>query len=165
MNPLEEPLRDAAAPVSIPWFEPWMGVVVAALMIAAIIALIPLVRKWQATRQRKLQISAKQSALDAVRQLQGSLATLTGYDFGVRISDIMRTYLTKARGFRATRQTSEEFLREVEAKELLPTASHQRLTAFLRHCDQLKYAPEGRAETPNRDLLEEANLFIREDTA
>lgn len=134
------------------------------LLVVAIILLITAGIWWFLRRRQQAQISAKETALTELSSLQARAPKLDGYQFGVAVSDILRTYLTKAHNLRASQQTSREFLEELEREKRFPEKRQERLREFLQACDFLKYAPAGKATDPNQDLLEQANFFIREDT-
>ena len=151
---VEPPLELPPEPLHWGW---WLLAVAVVLLIGGAI--------WWLLRRRQLaQISAKDVALRELSSLQARAPKLDGYQFGVAVSDILRTYLTKAHNLRASQQTSREFLEELEAGEQFNEKRQERLREFLQACDFLKYAPAGKATDPNQELLEQANFFIREDT-
>lgn len=154
-------ILDVEPPVVIPP-DPlhWAWWLLAALVVAAIAFGI----WWFLRRREQARASAKDRALTELVALQSSVEEMDGYQFGVAVSDILRSYLTEAHDLRASQQTSREFLEELEKGERFSEKRQGRLKEFLQACDYLKYAPAGKATSPNKDLLEQANFFIREDT-
>ena len=134
------------------------------LLAVAVIVLIAGAVWWMIRHRRLAQISAKDAALTDLSDLRARAPELDGYQFGVAVSDILRTYLTKAHNLRASKQTSREFLEDLEREKPFTEKRQERLREFLQACDFLKYAPAGKATDPNQELLEQANFFIREDT-
>ncbi len=155
-------ILDVAPPVEVPEVPMhWAWWVLLALALLAIVA--GLVWWW---RQRRAPAETpKARALRRLETLQGQVSHMDGYQFGVAVSDILRSYLTEAHQLRASQQTSREFLQELESNPKFDERRRDRLREFLQACDFLKYAPAGKATDPNRDLLEQTNFFIREDLA
>lgn len=154
-------ILDVEPPVEIPP-DPlhWAWWLLAVLIIAAIAVGI----WWLLKRREQARASAKDRALTQLEALHASAQEMDGYQFGVAVSDILRSYLTEAHDLRASQQTSREFLEELEKGQRFSEKRQERLREFLQACDFLKYAPAGKATSPNKDLLEQANFFIREDT-
>ncbi|MDB2347580.1 MAG: DUF4381 family protein [Verrucomicrobiaceae bacterium] len=151
---IEPPLEVPPDPLHWSW---WVLAVAVLLLIAGAIG-------WLMRRRQLAQISAKETALTDLSNLRARAPELDGYQFGVAVSDILRTYLTKAHNLRASQQTSREFLEELEHEKPFSEKRQDRLREFLQACDFLKYAPAGKATDPNQELLDQANFFIREDT-
>ena len=150
-----EPPMDIPPPPS-PWGW-WVGAGV------ALVSLVVLI--WCLLRRRPVVVETpKERALKRLATLKSQVSQMDGYQFGVAVSDILRNYLTQAHDLRASQQTSREFLEELKREERFSEKRQERLRQFLQTCDFLKYAPAGRATQPNRDLLEHADFFIREDT-
>lgn len=152
---IEPPVEVPPDPIHWAW---WVAaVLIVALLVAAAI--------WWHRRKQPAVESPKERALRRLSILQSQVGRLDGYQFGVSVSDILRTYLTEAHALRASQQTSREFLEALEDDDQFSEKRRQYLRDFLQTCDFLKYAPAGKAEDPNRDLLQQTNFFIREDVA
>ncbi len=54
--------------------------------------------------------SPRESALGELDAIGGEIETMTPYQFSIRVSDILRRYVTEQYGLPVTRQTSVEFL-------------------------------------------------------
>lgn len=61
-------------------------------------------------------------------------------EFYFRISNILRHYLENRFHLHAPEQTTEEFLHDIKQRELLSAEQKKRLSAFLTHCDLVKFA-------------------------
>ena len=162
MNP-DEDIRDIAGTVEISVIEPWMIIAVALLGLLLLAALIWLGIRLNRARRKRAIITARDHALRELESLRREMKSMTGYDFGVSVSDILRHYITHAKRLRASSQTSQEFLSECDQAGHFSEKNRERLRVFLESCDRLKYTPAGRAEEPNRELWEQANFFVRDD--
>ena len=60
--------------------------------------------------------------------------------FCILVSDIVRVYLEERFSFRAPERTTEEFLHELKATNLLLPDQKQSLGDFLSICDMVKFA-------------------------
>jgi hypothetical protein len=61
-------------------------------------------------------------------------------EFYERISDILRHYIEHRFNLRAPERTTEEFLVELAAANILPLVDKKSLKEFLEHCDLVKFA-------------------------
>ncbi|MBN1393234.1 MAG: hypothetical protein JW947_10590 [Sedimentisphaerales bacterium] len=61
-------------------------------------------------------------------------------EFYERLSDILRHYIEHRFNLRAPERTTEEFLAELPAANVLSQSEQERLGEFLRHCDLVKFA-------------------------
>ena len=152
---VEPPMAIPVDPIHWGW---WVALVLCLLALVAFVW-------WLQRRRQTASVTPKERALTRLEALHGDASAMDGYQFGVTVSDILRTYLTEAHGLRASQQTSREFLDELQREKRFNEKRQERLREFLQTCDFLKYAPVGHATEPNRELLEQANFFIREDTA
>ncbi len=156
-------ILDVLPPVPAPWLEPWMTATIVAV---ALVALALAVWGVVALRRRKHPDPApspRAQALRRLRRLDSGIGNLNAYEFGVRVSDILRRYLTDAHRLRATNQTSLEFLRDLSRERRFPEERRGFLERFLLRCDGLKFAPASHAATPNGALLGEALDFVERD--
>ena len=156
--PMED-IFDVVPPVEIP--DPsylWLWLLLGLLFMVLIVAVVYVIR------QNAERVNPKDTSLKLLAELRTLAAKMDGNQFGVAVSDILRNYLTQAHDLRASQQTSREFLDDLKAKNTFNERTQERLSSFLETCDFLKYAPAGKATDPNQELIEQANLFIREDT-
>jgi hypothetical protein len=61
-------------------------------------------------------------------------------EFYEQVSDILRHYIEHRFDLRAPQRTTEEFLMELAAANILPSADKEDLKKFLEHCDLVKFA-------------------------
>ncbi len=154
LAPVGEALRDIKPPVEI--MSAWtlvaiiLGVLAAiALLIGLIILIVVLI-----VRKRRGQLPpvippherAKLKLNDALRLISQPKPCV------IAISDALRCYLEERFDFHAPERTTEEFLHEMQATQLLNTDQKQSLAAFLQRCDLVKFARFEPVEKELRDL-------------
>lgn len=143
-------IRDIAPPVEIadPWA--WFWWTLAGVAIA--IALVAL-WKWRKNRASVIPATPPVPAhVRAKQKLQEALTLIAQpKPFVVAVSDAERLYLEERFNFRAPERTTEEFLRELSATELLTKSQKESLGGFLGSCDLVKFA---RYEPGERELLD-----------
>jgi hypothetical protein len=152
--------RDIAPPVDVPW-PPWVwwaigvgAVIVVALLVSLIVWLV---------RRKPVQTppTARMIALRALEDLRAHIRELDAYAFSVRVSDVLRTYVSGQFDLRATSQTSPEFLASIADSPRFSGVDRQLLATFLERCDMLKFARiEAHAEE-NGELLGSAAAFVQ----
>lgn len=132
-------LRDIKPPVDIPTFWFWVMVAAAVLVLAALAwavwfvwknrtrtpPVVPVLPPHERARQKL------QAALDLIDQPK---------PFCVLVSDAVRLYLEERFGLRAPERTTDEFLVELGASDLLTSAQKDSLQQFLSACDLVKFA-------------------------
>lgn len=153
-----EELHDIAPPVDyslVPVWVIWLGVVAA-------LALCGLVGWWIRGRwQRpKPQPSARDRALDQLDRIRDEIETLSPYQFSIRVSDILRSYVTEQYHLPVTRQTSVEFLAALTKTSPFSGDEKLLLEDFLNRCDLIKFARYDATTRDSRLLLEEATRFV-----
>lgn len=153
-----EELHDIAPPVDyslVPPWVIWVGVIAA-------LALCGLVGWWVRRRwQRpKPQPSARDRALEQLDRIRDEIETLSPYQFSIRVSDILRGYVTEQYNLPVTRQTSVEFLAALTKAS--PFSENERLLLedFLNRCDLIKFSRYDATTRDSRLLLEEATHFV-----
>ena len=83
------------------------------------------------------------------------------YEFSIRVSDILRKYVTQQYGVPATRQTSIEFLSAVAQATPFSQEETSLLEDFLNRCDLIKFARYEATTTDSKLLLDEAIRFVK----
>jgi len=148
--------RDIAPPVDVPW-PPWVWW---AIGVGAVIALALLV--WLVNRKPVTPPpTPRQIALRALEELRAHIRELDPYAFSVRVSDVLRTYVSGQFSLHATTQTSPEFLASIANAPQFTSVDRQLLATFLERCDMLKFARiEAHAEE-NGELLGSAAAFVQ----
>lgn len=80
--------------------------------------------------------------------------------FYQRISDIFRRYIESRFGINAPEQTTEEFLKGLDAHHSFPSKYHLLLENFLTHCDLVKFAEHQPANEDILNTFESCKEFI-----
>jgi hypothetical protein len=120
-----------------PWF--WVWLALAVLTLAALIIAV-----WYYFSSKTSQPVAPPVISPHVRtrqKLQDALALINQpRPFCIAVSDTVRLYLEERFDFRAPERTTEEFLHELQATDLLLPDQKQTLGEFLSVCDMVKFA-------------------------
>jgi hypothetical protein len=154
-----ETFHDIASPVDYSLIPPWVifGGVLAGL------ALLGLIGWWiWRWRQRpKPQQSPHDRALELLNSAGREMETLNPYQFSIRVSDILRRYITEQYQLPVTRQTSVEFLAALAKASPFSEDERSLLEDFLNRCDLIKFARCDATTEDSRLLLEEATRFVQ----
>ena len=133
-------IRDIKPPVIIPsyWYLLWVAVGALAIASAAFLA-------WRHQRKRASRpppIPRTAPPHELARQRLHEALALIGQPrpFCIMVSDTIRVYLEQRFKFHAPERTTEEFLRELQATDLLTPDQKQSLGDFLSVCDMVKFA-------------------------
>ena len=99
----------------------------------------------------------------AKQKLQEALALIAQpKPFCILVSDTIRAYLEEQFDFRAPERTTEEFLHELQATDLLSPEQKESLGQFLESCDLVKFARYEPGEPELRELHDSAVRLIEE---
>jgi len=79
-------------------------------------------------------------------------------EFYERISNILRHYIEHRFDLRAPERTTEEFLLEIAASEVLSVSDKERLGEFLTHCDLVKFA----RHSPTAEQIQETFDLVKD---
>jgi len=154
-------IRDIKPPVGIPTGWEWLWWMLAAL--GTLVAVFLLWKWWQkrkATMPVAPPLPAHIRARQKLRQALGLIAQPK--PFCIAVSDAARAYLEERFNFRAPERTTEEFLRELSATDLLAKAQKESLGKFLESCDLVKFAKYVPGETELRELYGAAMRLVDE---
>jgi hypothetical protein len=154
-----EQFHDIAPPVDYSLLKPWVIVCV----LLAVLVLIGFVT-WLVFRLRQRPIAVPTVRDRALTQLESAgaeIERLTPYQFSIRVSDILRGYVTEQFQLPVTRQTSVEFLNAIAAGSLFSPDEKALLEEFLNRCDLIKFARFEATTNDSRLLLEEATRFVK----
>ena len=154
-----EEFHDIAPPVDYSLLPPW--VIVAGVLIALL--LCGLLGWWIRRRgQRpKPQPSPREQTLELLQRISGEIEILSPYQFSIRVSDILRRYVTDQFQLPVTRQTSVEFLAALTKASPFSEDEKSLLEDFLNRCDLIKFARYDATTEDSRLLLEEATRFVQ----
>jgi hypothetical protein len=156
---IAQEFHDIAPPVDYTLWKPWIiaSIIVAALALAALATWLIVRWRNRPTPQR----SARDRALDQLAAVTTEIDRLTPYQFSIRVSDILRGYVTEQYNLPVTRQTSFEFLAALAAGSPFSAHETELLSDFLNRCDLIKFARLDATTADSRLLLEEAMSFVK----
>lgn len=155
---LAQELHDIAPPVDyslVPVWAVFAGAFVA-LAIAGLIARV-IVRRMR--RPKPVQ-SPRERALAELRRVRGEISATTPYEFSIRVSDVLRRYVTEQFNLPVTRQTSVEFLEALTHTSSFSEEEKLLLGDFLNRCDLIKFARFDATIADSELLLDEATQFV-----
>jgi hypothetical protein len=156
---LVQQLHEIAPPVDYSLVPPWV-VFVAAFAGLLLLGLIV----WLLMRRRKQPQPPKlprDIALEELEQIGHEIERITPYRFSIRVSDILRRYVTDQYALPVTRQTSVEFLTALAKSSPFSEAEKSLLEDFLNRCDLIKFARYEATASDSQLLLEEAMRFVK----
>ena len=154
-----EEFHDIAPPVDYSLLPPWVifsGTFLALTTVGLIIWLIAKRRK----RPQPPQLP-RDRALEALERMRDQIDRLNPYQFSIRVSDVLRRYVTEQHGLPVTRQTSVEFLNALTEAPQFSSDEKSFLEDFLNRCDLIKFARYEATSADSQLLLEEATRFVK----
>ena len=135
-------LRPPAPPVELPeasMSSAWLWTVCGIILFVAGCMMIRRRRRGRTIAEP--QLSPQELANRELRELiSGKLSETDVKAFFVELTGVVRRYIERSTGVHAPEQTTEEFLREVNANSLFPDDTNARLGAFLESADLVKFA-------------------------
>jgi len=156
---LAQELHDIAPPVEYSLLPTWV-IFAGVFTILAVLGLLGwLIARWL-RRPQPVQ-TPRDRALELLERARGEIADLTPYQFSIRVSDILRRYVTEQYQLPVTRQTSVEFLETLAKTSPFSEADQSLLRDFLNRCDLIKFARYEATTADSELLLEEATRFVR----
>jgi Domain of unknown function (DUF4381) len=123
---LAQGFHDIAPPVNYSLIPPWVPLVATIFGLVVIGFLV-----WTWARRRKpaqAPQSPRERALEALARIENQIDNLNPYRFSIRVSDILRRYVTEQYNLPVTRQTSVEFLERLRAQS--PFSEDERALLF-----------------------------------
>lgn len=156
---LAQEFHDITPPVDYSLLSPWLifgGVFLGLVLLSLLV--------WWLRRrlQRpKPQQTPRERTLDQLDRIGREIESLSPYEFSVRVSDILRRYVTDQYHLPVTRQTSVEFLNGLAKTSPFSEDDRSLLEDFLNRCDLIKFARYEATAEDSRLLLEEATRFVQ----
>lgn len=151
--------HDITGPLDYFLLQPWMIFCAVAGLLLLISLTIWLIKYW---RNRPVPVKTpRQRALDLLARVETEIDKLTPYQFSIRVSDILRRYVTEQYQLPVTRQTSVEFLNALAAASPFSADEQSLLSDFLNRCDLIKFARYEATKQDSRLLLDEADRFVK----
>jgi hypothetical protein len=156
---LAEEFHDIAPPVDYSLIPLWL------IFLSAFVALVVIGSiGWMVARSLKRPApvqSARERTLAQLERIQTEVEKMKPYRFSIRVSDILRRYVTEQYNLPVTRQTSVEFLSALARSSPFSEDERSLLEDFLNRCDLIKFARYEATSADSRLLLEEATRFVR----
>jgi Domain of unknown function (DUF4381) len=154
-----EEFHDIAPPVDYSLLPPWVIFCGAGLaLVLCVLVGWWIHRRWQRPRP---QPSPREHTLEMLDRISREIDTLSPYQFSIRVSDILRRYVTDHYQLPVTRQTSVEFLAALTKASPFSEDEKSLLEDFLNRCDLIKFARYDATTDDSRLLLEEATRFVK----
>ena len=126
-------------PIVIPNYWMWLWVALAVIVVAAIA--ITAYMLWRRKANQPVPIPIVPPHVRAREKLQEAMGLIDQpRPFCILVSDTIRLYLEERFDFHAPERTTEEFLYELQATDLLLPEQKQSLGEFLSVCDMVKFA-------------------------
>jgi hypothetical protein len=154
-------LRDIRPPVEIPNGWVWALRIAGALIVIALLYLT-----WRYMKKRQIEAAIVPPIpphVVAKQKLQDALSLISQpREFCILVSDTVRWYLEQRFNFHAPERTTEEFLHELKATDLLTLDQKSSLGEFLQRCDLVKFARYEPREPELRDLYASALRLVEE---
>lgn len=154
-------IRDIKPPIEISSGLEWVWILLGALVVFAILFFA-----WQFWKKHRANIPLPPpipAHIRAKQKLQEALALISQpKEFCILVSDTIRFYLEERFQFRAPERTTEEFLRELSATDLLAAEQKESLGNFLESCDLVKFARYEPGENELRGLHGSAVKLVEE---
>lgn len=116
---------------------------------------------WFFLRKKIAPLTPREAALAALGRLREKVNEGSDHDFGVRVSDVLRSFLGEALGLSAPRQTTEEFLLSLQGSIRFLASEQEALADFLLYADYLKYALGAATSERRLALIDAAESFVR----
>jgi hypothetical protein len=150
--------HEIAPPVDYSFIPPWLVFVASFVGLTILgLGLWWFLRRRQSPMPPELPRDRARKALDAISD---EIEQLLPYQFSIRVSDILRRYVTEQYGLPVTRQTSVEFLNALARKSPFSNDDRSLLEDFLNRCDLIKFARYDATTADSRLLLDEAKRFV-----
>lgn len=156
---LVQDIHEIAPPVDYSLIPTWVifaGTFAALTLIGAIV--------WLILRSRKESVppkSPRERTLELLDRMEDEIELLSPYEFSIRVSDVLRGYVSEQFNLPLTRQTSIEFLNAIRGASTFSEDDKALLTDFLDRCDLIKFARYEATTADSRLLLEEATRFVK----
>jgi hypothetical protein len=157
--PLAEDIRDIRGPKYL-----LPGWVLPALIAGVVLTGLALYGLWRWGRKRHTPILLPyEIALRRLDEIRPLMQPAKAREFCIAISDIIRSYIEQRFHVTATRQTTEEFLRDLlESANAALAQNRALLGEFLHQCDFVKFAALSLTLNNMEALRQSARKFVLE---
>jgi cyanate permease len=155
----QQNFHEIAPPVNYSFVPTW------AIFLASFVTLclVGFIIWWWKRRKKPVPPpkTPREVALEELDRIANEIATANPYQFSIRVSDILRRYVTHQYGLPLTRQTSIEFLSALAQSKSFSANEKSLLEDFLNRCDLIKFARYEATSADSQLLLEEATRFVK----
>jgi Domain of unknown function (DUF4381) len=156
---LTEEFHDIAPPIDYSLLSPWL-IFLEVFVLLTVIGLVV----WFVAKSFRRPTPPQppcERALALLEQIRAQITAIDPYRFSIRVSDILRRYVTEQFGLPVTRQTSVEFLNGLRGSSPFSEDEKSLLEDFLNRCDLIKFARYEATTSDSELLLEEAIRFVK----
>ncbi|MGZ4966415.1 MAG: DUF4381 family protein [Chthoniobacterales bacterium] len=157
---LAQEFNDISPPVDYSLIPTWLVFVIAFLVLAIIGLIVWQIIRWRRRRPQHIE-TPRERALKLLELARVEIEQLTPYEFSIRVSDILRRYVTEQYHLPLTRQTSVEFLEALARTKHFSEDERSLLDDFLSRCDLIKFARYDATTADSELLMEEAMRFVK----
>jgi Domain of unknown function (DUF4381) len=154
-----EEFHDITPAVDYSLLSPWLIFLGVFVLLTAIGLIVWFVAK--SFRRPTPPQPPRERALALLEQIRTQITAIDPYRFSIRVSDILRRYVTEQFGLPVTRQTSVEFLNGLRGSSPFSEDEKSLLEDFLNRCDLIKFARYEATTSDSELLLEEAIRFVK----
>lgn len=160
--PEMEGIHDIAPPVDVFPYPPWMITLAVVLALAVLGLLVWALVRWLKSRPAPPPPLPDEVALRELEKLRGRANEAEPYAFSIAVSDVLRTFISKAKfHLPATQQTSPELLAAISQSTLFGENDRVLLGRFLEKVDMIKFARIHATGADNLELVESALAFLK----
>ena len=148
-----------------PWWQrPALLALLASSVVAVLATIVWAVLRWRGQPPHTIPAPKEPDwAAEFRRQLaelRSRSPQLDAYTLAVEVSLLLREFLTHAQHWHATCQTSHELIVLAMAHPGIPAPPRERLNAFLKLADKIKFARHGAIPEEKDQLLNDADTLI-----
>jgi len=160
-------LRDILPPMDVPFWTPATTAIAVCTSILVIAVIAFAAWRWH---KRVGPIppppDPRRVALEALQRLSGAEGeALSALEFVVAVAEILRRFLEARHEMPASRQTTEEFLDNLERSNQFTAVVQEQLRRFLGRCDAVKFAAVDANAEVRSGLVFETVKLVKEDLA
>jgi hypothetical protein len=156
---IAEEFHDIAPPVDYSLIPTWLVFVIVFVSLSLLGLVV-----WLLAKRRRPAPPPKlprEIALEELERISREIEKISPYQFSIRVSDILRKYVSQQCGLPATRQTSIEFLTALAKASPFSAEERSLLEDFLNRCDLIKFARYEATTSDSELLLGEAIRFVK----
>lgn len=155
------PIHDIRPPLDVFPYPMWMVVTAGAVALVALGLLTALTVQLIRKAPKVVPPTPQEIALMRLKEAEAEVTGAEPYAFSIRVSDILRQYVSARYNLHATEQTSPEFLADAARSPHFTAADKRLLAEFLERCDLIKFAHVDATADDNKALLEQAVRFVK----